>query len=94
LGAITGWPAGCAQPYGGYAVSSAIARPLVELDLQTLSLKDLRFFLVARFPTGAFNQLVQHTEAKTVAQLVANAYPLNRIAEAQMALRANSISAS
>ena len=40
------WPAllDVMRPGGRYAVSGAIAGPIVELDVRTLYLKDLRFF--------------------------------------------------
>lgn len=73
------------RPGGRYAVSGAVAGPLVELDLRTLYLKDLSFFGCTVLEPEVFPQLVSLIEQGRVAPLVAAAFPLERIADAQAA---------
>lgn len=68
---------------GRYAVSGAIAGPLVELDLRTLYLKDLTFYGCTWQDDNVFNQLINYIEAGRIRPLVSKTYPLNDIAQAQ-----------
>lgn len=68
---------------GRYAVAGAIAGPLVELDLRTLYLNDLRLFGCTIPQTGTFAALVGYIERGEVRPVVARTYPLAAIAEAQ-----------
>jgi NADPH:quinone reductase-like Zn-dependent oxidoreductase len=71
------------RPGGRYAVSGAIAGPIVELDVRTLYLKDLSFFGCTVLDPGVFSRLVQRIEDGTVRPLVAAVYELQNVAEAQ-----------
>jgi len=81
------WPAllDVLRPFGRYAVSGAIAGPLVELDVRTLYLKDLSFFGCTILDPGVFAALVGRIERGEIRPLVAGTYPLAEIAEAQAA---------
>ena len=68
---------------GRYAVAGAIAGPLVELDLRTLYLNDLRLFGCTIPEPGTFAALVGYIERGEVRPVVARTYPLAAIAEAQ-----------
>lgn len=70
---------------GRYAVAGAIAGPIVELDLRTLYLKDLRLEGCTLFPPEVFRSLVGHIERGDVRPLVAQVYPLAQIVAAQQA---------
>ena len=71
------------RPGGRYAVSGAIAGPLVELDVRTLYLKDLTFFGCTILEPQVFANLVKRIEAKEIKPLVAETYSLRDIAKAQ-----------
>jgi len=81
------WPAllDVLRPGGRYAVSGAIAGPMVTLDLRTLYLKDLTLVGATVLDEGVFAALVDHIAAGRVKPLVAATYPLEAIAEAQTA---------
>jgi NADPH:quinone reductase-like Zn-dependent oxidoreductase len=68
---------------GRYAVAGAIAGPMVELDLRTLYLKDLSFFGCTFQDDAIFQSLVNYIERGEIRPVVAKAYPLKEIAEAQ-----------
>ena len=71
------------RPFGRYAVSGAIAGPLVELDLRTLYLKDQRFLGCTVLDDGVFARLVSLIEQDAIKPLLARSFPLEAIAEAQ-----------
>ena len=71
------------RPGGVYAVSGAIAGPIVELDLRTLYLKDLTLAGCTVLAPGVFAGLVRHIEAGEVQPMVAATFPLDRIVDAQ-----------
>ncbi len=71
------------RPFGRYAVSGAIAGPMVELDLRTLYLKDLSLLGCTSQRDGVFRDLVTYLEHGDLVPLVAATYPLADIAEAQ-----------
>lgn len=73
------------RPRGRYAVSGAIAGPMVELDLRTLYLKDLSFFGCTSLEPEVFPTLVRRIETGEVKPLVAATYPLREINAAQEA---------
>lgn len=73
------------RPRGRYAVSGAIAGPMVELDLRTLYLKDLSFFGCTVLEPDVFANLVRRIEKGDIRPLVARTYPLTDIAAAQAA---------
>ncbi|WP_347400986.1 alcohol dehydrogenase family protein [Halomonas sp. YLGW01] len=68
---------------GRYAVSGAIAGPIVELDVRTLYLKDLSLLGCTVLEPEVFGNLVSHIEQGKIAPLVAASLPLERIGEAQ-----------
>lgn len=76
------------RPRGRYAVSGAIAGPIVELDVRTLYLKDLSFFGCTMLDTGVFNRLIKRIESGQIRPLVAATYPLSKIGAAQAAFQA------
>jgi NADPH:quinone reductase-like Zn-dependent oxidoreductase len=68
---------------GRYAVAGAIAGPLVQLDLRTLYLKDLRL-LGCTIPEGAvFANLIGYIERGEIRPVISATYPLSEIAAAQ-----------
>ncbi len=70
-------------PYGRYAVSGAIAGPIVALDVRTLYLKDLSFFGCTVLEPKVFANLIEMIETKTINPLVAKIFPLADIGAAQ-----------
>jgi len=71
------------RPFGRYAVSGAIAGPIVALDLRTLYLKDQRFLGCTVLDDGVFARLVDLIEQGAIKPLLAKTFPLEAIAEAQ-----------
>ncbi len=71
------------RPGGRYAVAGAIAGPLVELDLRTLYLKDLSFFGCTVLEPEVFANLIEYIERGCISPVVAETFPLERIADAQ-----------
>jgi NADPH:quinone reductase-like Zn-dependent oxidoreductase len=68
---------------GRYAVSGAIAGPMVELDLRTLYLKDLTFLGCTAQHPDVFANLVGYIERGEIAPLIARTFPLRDIVSAQ-----------
>jgi NADPH:quinone reductase-like Zn-dependent oxidoreductase len=68
---------------GRYAVSGAIAGPIVELDIRTLYLKDLSFFGCTFQDDPVFENLVSYIERDEIRPIVARTYPLKDTAKAQ-----------
>ncbi len=68
---------------GRYAVAGAIAGPLVELDLRTLYLNDLRLFGCTIPEPGTFAALVGYIVRAEIRPVVARTYPLAAIVDAQ-----------
>jgi NADPH:quinone reductase-like Zn-dependent oxidoreductase len=73
------------KPGGRYAVSGAIAGPIVQLDLRTLYLKDLSFFGCTLLEASVFPNLIDHIEQGRISPLVAQTFPLEKIVKAQQA---------
>ena len=73
------------RPFGRYAVSGAIAGPIVDLDLRTLYLKDQRFFGCTLIEDGVFYRLVKLIEINDIKPLVAGVFALEQLREAQEA---------
>ena len=71
------------KPQGRYAVSGAIAGPIVELDIRTLYLKDLSFFGCTVLEPEVFANLIKRIENKDIKPLVAKVFPLENIVDAQ-----------
>ena len=70
---------------GRYAVSGAIAGPVVALDLRTLYLKDLVLIGGTIQDPEVFPALVRYIERGAIRPLVSAVYPLRAIVEAQRA---------
>ena len=71
------------KPGGRYAVSGAIAGPIVEADLRTIYLNDLTICGCTYTAPQVFARLVELINAGTVRPLVSKTYPLRDIAIAQ-----------
>jgi len=70
---------------GRYACAGAIAGPVVELDLRTLYLKDLRLLGCTIPSPDVFGALIGYIERQEIRPLVSAIYPLRQIAAAQRA---------
>ena len=81
------WPQLCdlLRPGGRYAVSGAIAGPIVPLDLRKLYLKDLSFFGCTAQSREGFLRLVALANSGALKPLVAKTFPLHEIVAAQQA---------
>jgi len=71
------------RPFGRYAVSGAIAGPIVELDLRTLYLKDQQLLGCTVLDDGVFSRLVGLIEQGDIKPLLARSFALESFAEAQ-----------
>ncbi|KGF70872.1 alcohol dehydrogenase [Hoeflea sp. BAL378] len=71
------------RPGGRYAVSGAIAGPMVEADLRTLYLNDLTIFGCTFQPPAVFARLVALINQGLIRPMVSASYPLVEIARAQ-----------
>ncbi|PWV99989.1 alcohol dehydrogenase [Hoeflea marina] len=83
-GAKWGTLIGALRPAGRYAVSGAIAGPIVEADLRMLYLNDLTLFGCTFQPPEVFQRLVRLINQGLVRPLVSAIYPLRDIARAQV----------
>ena len=70
---------------GRYGVAGAIAGPIVDLDLRTLYLKDLRLFGCTILDPDVFGNLVKYVERGEIRPVIAGVYPLSDIVAAQEA---------
>jgi NADPH:quinone reductase-like Zn-dependent oxidoreductase len=68
---------------GRYAVSGAIAGAIVELDLRTLYLKDLRLLGCSILEPEVFGNLVGYIERGEIKPILAKTFPLKDIVRAQ-----------
>jgi NADPH:quinone reductase-like Zn-dependent oxidoreductase len=71
------------RPRGRYAVSGAIAGPIVEMDLRKLYLKDLTLFGCTLQDSCVFPNLISYIERGEIRPLVARQFPLQDIASTQ-----------
>ncbi|OUV59838.1 MAG: alcohol dehydrogenase [Cellvibrionales bacterium TMED122] len=71
------------RPLGRYAVSGAIAGPIVDLDLRTLYLKDQRFLGCTVLDEGVFTRLVNLIELGAIQPLLARSFPCEALPDAQ-----------
>jgi alcohol dehydrogenase len=80
-----GWPGviEALAPGGRYAVSGAIAGPIVQADLRTIYLSDLTIYGCSYTPHEVFAELVGLVNAGQVRPLVSKTYPLTEIDVAQ-----------
>ena len=70
---------------GRYTCSGAIAGPMVELDLRTFYLRDLTFTGSTVITLEVMPNLVQYIENGEIKPVLAAAYPLDQLLEAQEA---------
>ena len=75
----------CLKRGGRYGVAGAISGPVVELDLRTLYLKDLRLLGCTILDPEVFPNLIGYIERGEIKPLVAATYPLAQIVAAQEA---------
>ena len=68
---------------GRYVSSGAIAGPVVELDLRTMYLKDIRLIGCTAWDEPVFPKLVAYIERGEIKPLLAKSFPLSQIADAQ-----------
>ena len=68
---------------GRYAVAGAIAGPIVELDLRTVYLKDLRLHGCTVFEPVVFRNLIGYIERAEIRPVIAKIYSLSSIVAAQ-----------
>jgi NADPH:quinone reductase-like Zn-dependent oxidoreductase len=73
---------------GRYAVAGAISGPMVELDLRTLYLKDLRLEGCTVYDPVVFRELVGYIERGEIRPVIAAVYPLGSMVAAQEAFGA------
>ncbi|OLQ95052.1 alcohol dehydrogenase [Vibrio ponticus] len=71
------------KPKGRYAVSGAIGGAMVELDVRTLYLKDLSFFGCTVLEPQVFHNLVKVIESGIIQPILAQAFDLKDINQAQ-----------
>ena len=71
------------KPRGRYAVSGAIAGPIVPTDLRKLYLKDLTLFGCTTQDAEVFPNLIGYLERGEIRPLVAQQFPLREIKRAQ-----------
>jgi len=71
------------SPGGRYAVSGAIAGPVVEADLRTIYLNDLTLYGCTYTPSEVFEELVGHVNEGRIKPLIGRTYPLQDIHKAQ-----------
>ncbi len=71
------------KPGGAYAVSGAIAGPIVEADLREIYLRDITIHGCTYQPPEVFQRLVDLMNAGQLKPLISKTYPLQDIAQAQ-----------
>lgn len=71
------------KPGGHYAVSGAIAGPMVEADLREIYLRDITIHGCTHQAFDVFGRLVEMMNAGRIRPLVSKTYPLRDIARAQ-----------
>ena len=71
------------RPFGRYAVAGAIAGPIVELDVRTLYLKDLRLLGCTVLDEAVFQNLINRIEAGQISPVVAETFSLSQLPQAQ-----------
>ncbi|MEX0757632.1 MAG: alcohol dehydrogenase family protein [Acidimicrobiia bacterium] len=68
---------------GHYTTAGAIAGPIVSLDLRTLYLHDLTMHGATVLPPEVFANLVSYIENDEISPVIAGAYPLDQLREAE-----------
>ena len=72
-----------AKPGGHYAVSGAIAGPIVEADLRDIYLRDITIHGCSFMSRQTFAELMEMVNSGAVSPTIAKTYPLREIAKAQ-----------
>lgn len=72
---------------GRYASSGAIAGPIVDLDMRDMYLKDITLIGCTAWDESVFPNLISYIELGEIQPLLADTYPLDRIADAQRAFQ-------
>lgn len=75
---------------GRYVSSGAIAGPVVDLDLRDMYLKDITLIGCTAWDAPVFPALISYIERGEIRPLLAAIYPLDRIADAQVAFQGKS----
>lgn len=75
----------CLKRGGRYGVAGAISGPVVELDLRTLYLKDLRLLGCTILEPEVFPNLIGYIERGEIKPLIAETFPMAEIVAAQEA---------
>ncbi len=78
----------CLKRGGRYGVAGAISGPIVNLDLRTLYLKDLRLIGCTILEREVFTNLIRYIENGEIKPLIAGTYPLSEIVVAQQSFLA------
>ena len=68
---------------GQYVSAGAIAGPVVELDMREMYLKDIMLIGCTAWDAPVFPNLISYIENGEIRPLLADTYPLARIADAQ-----------
>ena len=71
------------KPGGRYAVSGAIAGPIIEADLRTIYLNDITLFGCSFQPMEVFTELVELINEGRIKPQISKIYPLREISKAQ-----------
>ncbi|MDJ0955923.1 MAG: zinc-binding dehydrogenase [Arenicellales bacterium] len=71
------------KPGGRYAISGAIAGPVVEADLRTIYLNDLTIYGCSYTPHAVFSELIALVNGGYIKPLISKTYPLSDICRAQ-----------
>ena len=79
------------KPGGHYAVSGAIAGPMVTADLRRLYLRDITVHGCTHQPLEVFGRLVALINTGSIRPLVSRTYPLSDIARAQADFEAKTL---
>ena len=75
----------CLKRGGRYGVAGAISGPVVDLDLRTLYLKDLRLIGCTVLEPEVFPNLINYIERGEIKPLIAATFPMSEIVAAQEA---------
>ena len=79
------------KPGGHYAVSGAIAGPIVEADLRDIYLRDITIHGCTHQAFEVFGRLVEMMNAGRIKPLVSKTFPLRDIAKAQEAFQSKTL---
>lgn len=83
VGATFGEALSALRPGGRYVTSGAIGGPMVELDMRTLYLRDLRMIGCTAWAEQVFSNLIGYIERGEIRPVVARTFPMSEIVAAQ-----------